>query len=128
MYGANRKTSSQGLFKKLGLLKLTEVLNFVTVAYVYRSLANPCLNELCFKRHVRNTRQANQALLFVPNWSLTCCRSAIQYRGWAMYNEIPIDIRKIDNYQSFTRNLKLYIVYCSCSIIHLYFSQPFAVF
>ena len=68
MCGANRRTASQDLFEVLGLLNLTEDLKCVTVAYVYRSLAKLCLNEFSFQAHVRNTRQATQALLFVPNW------------------------------------------------------------
>ena len=107
MCGAYRRTPSQGLFEELGFLKLTEVLKCVTVVYVYRSLANPCLNEFIFHPHIRSTRQATRALLFVPNWRLTSCRYAIQYHGSAMYNEKPIDIIHIDNYQSFKRNLKL---------------------
>ena len=109
MCGANRRTPSQDLFEELGLLKLTDVLKCVKIVYVYRSLAIPCLNEFSFQMHVWNTRQATKALLFVPNWRLTCCRNAIQYRGSAMYSEIPIDIRQIDNNQSFKRNLKFYI-------------------
>ena len=108
MCGPNRRAPFQ-FFQELGLLKLTEVLKCGAVPYIYRSLANPCLNEFSFQTHVRNTRQGTQALLFVPNRRLTCCRNRIQYRDSATYNEIPINIRQIENYQSFKRNLKKYI-------------------
>ena len=80
-----------------GTLKLTEVLKSVTVASVFRSHTNPCLNELSFQTHVRNTRQATKALFFVSNYRLTFCRNTIQYRGSVMYNEISIEKLQASN-------------------------------
>ena len=70
MFWVNRITQSQGLFEELELLKFNEDLKCVTVSYVYRSLANPWLNEFKFQAHVRYTRQTARTLLFEPNWTL----------------------------------------------------------
>ena len=59
---------------------------------------------------------------------MMCCRNAIEYCDSTNYNELPINIRKIDNQQNFKRKLKLHIADFRVNYFNIFFQELFSFF
>ena len=80
-----QRTSICGLFWELTILELGDILEHVTVAYVYISLIIPNSEEFPFQQCNQNTRKSKQVLISFPNSVLDCCRRGERLRGLTIY-------------------------------------------
>ena len=55
----------------------------------------------------KQTRNAN-FLLIVPKIKLETARSSFYYMGVKFYNDLPLNLRKVESYKEFERHLKLH--------------------
>ena len=107
--GVTQKTSSGGLFQELGIMELRDILRYVTVTFVFRSLNNPNLDEFSLQQYNRNTRQLNQRIICLPNWVLDCCRRGVRFCGANLFNGLPVYLRQSNSYNSFKYGVKRFL-------------------
>ena len=58
--------------------------------------------------HGKNTRN-NKSLLRLPKIKLEVGRSSFSYMGARLFNDLPLNIRKLDTHQQFKREIREYL-------------------
>ncbi len=62
-------------------------------------------NHFTLQRHEKQTRNNNYTLK-LPRIKTEYARKSFMYMGAIVYNELPLDIRKIESYSEFEKQLK----------------------
>ena len=78
----------------------------MTEIFVYRSLNNPLMSEFYYRYSDVNTAEFVQSLIEVPFIASTLCIQAIKYKGSAIINSTPLQIRSYEDYVTFKINFK----------------------
>ena len=59
--------------------------------------------------HSKSTRNGGY-MLKLPNIRLEYCRGSFYYMGAKLYNDLPIMIRKTENFKDFKKQLNIYVM------------------
>ena len=105
MIGLGRREPVNNRLKELGLLNINEIHKLNCCIDVLKSMQR---NEGIFnyRQYTRNTRQSTLALLEIPFVVTNHSRQNISFIGVKNWNELPREIRLIENVSEFKRHLK----------------------
>ena len=108
--GIGRLESVQPLDSSFGILPLNKLYEYVTCAFVYKSLSQGrnLFNERI--NHFYVLRNSEQQLLDVPRVFFTHSKQCILYSGPNLYNLIPSDIRNSASFKTFKVQIKSYLI------------------
>ena len=106
----DRRSSVSPMYFELKLLKLPQIVKYMTGSYVFRSLCRASSNEFTYRTYERQTRESYSNILDVPFTISTLVRQGIQYRGPTIFNAIPIEIRGSVCYNTFKVKFKKHLI------------------
>jgi len=106
---SDRRAHSEDLFRKLNWISVKDRFKIHAITYIYRSVnslnANYCRNLFEFVSRFSH-RTGDSLKLKFPKISCNFMKNSIFYNGVKMWNELPIDLRKIDRFTTFVILLK----------------------
>ena len=112
--GLGRDTPTEVLVKQAGSLSVNQLTAFATIMTVFRAISSGKPKYLSNKLKLRRQedgifpqRQANTIAMTAPRLNQT--RSGFMYRGAALFNSLPVDLRKETRLAVFKRRVKLWI-------------------
>ena len=96
------------IFKKFRILKIFDIHKLSVAIYMFKALSendtNRLLNfELNYPTHNYSTRQRNNAILPFPH--IRSVKISFHYQFVKIWNSIPSNIKQINNFRSFKRDL-----------------------
>ena len=92
------------IFLQLGLLEFMDVYRFNVVSYVHKCIIR---GDLAFK----NSRCNRDPFLLKPEFHrLTQTQHAFSFVGPTEWNKLPLNLRKIENPQTFKKSVKQYFL------------------
>ena len=100
-----RNGHSAPLFKKLSLLRIDQINQFVNVIYVFKSIRKR-ENLFKFYESSYDTRSKSSLVLSVPETFSTQSRCSVLWLGCKLWNALPISIKTIQNVSSFKCSVK----------------------
>ena len=109
LIGADRMSPSEIIFESLRLLPVEKINLYMTCIYVYKCLHTNIPHCFSYRPATRTLRSTELTLLEVPLVSRTHSQQAISFTGPTIYNNLPLNIRSLENYDSFKINLKHHI-------------------
>ena len=98
------------LFKVQGILKIGDLFKIQVLLYMFKTIKgnydNKLLSLLSYQTdiHDHNTRNAN--LFRLPNFKKSISRFSLQYRGPALWNVLPSNIRETSSINKFKSQLR----------------------
>ena len=117
-------TPSDELFKELNWLKFLERVLYHTGLMVYKALNGPAptyvasVISFMSEHHTRQTRSATSGTLHIPrsNSALLDTSNAFSVYAPKLWNNIPLEIKNIDNILKFKKDLKTYLLHNDVNI------------
>jgi hypothetical protein len=98
------------LFKELNWIPFIERRNYFSSIFIFKCLkklsAFRCHSFFNLKENNRRTRSSTNNELMLPKSHLSGFLNSIFYSGVEIYNQLDVNLRKIDNFKTFVRNLK----------------------
>ena len=107
--GLNKFDHTHEYFKNLKLLKLNDINLYSCAIFVFTSLYIRH-NGLFNFRHNAHYPLRNSKLLQLPQINSVQSQSSILYHGVIVWNNLPTDIRSLDNIATFKRKMKEYLL------------------
>ena len=104
------------LVKTLGLMNVSQRRDYFMIMLMFKSINGLVPNYLCdeITRQrdfaERTTRSTIDNNVHVPHITLECCKNAFVYRGPALWNALPDNIKKCESLNGFKQCLKLHVV------------------
>ena len=98
-------TNKNEIFNKINWLTVNQLIIYHTLLTVYkiRKTQEPeYLHAVLSRENIRNN-------IIIENTDLTLMRKSFTYRGSVCWNELPLQIKSIDNADKFKSSLKLWI-------------------
>ena len=93
------------LFKSLNILNLNDVYKLHVLVYMYKTIHEhfdrQLLSSLVLHSDVHNYATRNASQFVLPRYSRTMSRFSLQYRGPALWNELPQRLREIKTLKQF---------------------------
>ena len=108
--GLGRIESVQPVYSSMRILPLHKLYEYVTCAYVYKSIL---LGSNIFSERINDFydfRNADLRLLDVPRVFFSHSKQCILYSGPNLYNLIPLHIRNSSTFNSFKVQLKSFLI------------------
>ena len=99
-----------GEWIKSSVSNVDQIHRYTSGTFVYRSLSNPYANMFEFRCFAKNIRDSILYLLNVPFVTSIRCRQGISFRGFTIFNSIPLNIRNLINYDSLKIIYKRFIL------------------
>ena len=125
---SSSRTSSEHLFRSIGILSIHEINVLMVCIFVYKCLftqAHPCANLLNFYAGNYNTRFSNANSLTVPRINSNLGRQSITYLGTKSYNSVPREYRQnsrsIHTFKSKLKTFILTLVRSKCNALAIIF-------
>ena len=106
-----RDEPSSPLFKKLKLLKITEINKLNTATFVYKTINNLIPSPINYETHIigpYNLRRAEH--LHVPFVRSNQSQRFLHIRGANLWNELPSELKAYRTLNSFKFNMKKYLL------------------
>ena len=98
------------LLTNLRILNISNLNIYMCCNFVFKQLKkNDTLFQI-YQQDRYNTRASNAYLLSLPNIMSTHSRHSIAWAGVRSWNGLPVEIRLIQNYNTFKMNLKKYLL------------------
>ena len=118
------KDHSAPLMKSCNVLNIPDTNKYMASTFVYKCVKGSI--SLCedWFRHYRNIYNTSSILgdpLFVPQYLIMHSRQLIVYSGSKIYNDVPMEIKSLNNPESFKYNLKNF----HCCDMHNLFNSMF---
>ena len=104
------------LVKNLGLMNVTQRRDYFMLIMMFKSIhglvPDYICDEITMQRDitVRTTRSTVNNNVHVPHIILECCKNAFAYRGPALWNALPENIKKCETLNCFKKCVKLHVV------------------
>ena len=98
------------LLTNLRILNILNLNIYMCCNFVFKQLKNNDTLFQIYQQDRYNTRASNAYLLSFPNIMSTHSRHSIAWAGVRSWNGLPVEIRLIQNYNTFKINLKKYLL------------------
>ena len=98
------------LFKMLGILKLKDLYRIHVLLYMFKTINSnydsKLLALLNYQADVHNYSTRSASLFRLPNFRKSVSRFSLQYRGPALWNDLPLYMREIRSINKFKSQLR----------------------
>ena len=101
---AGYRDHSDPLFKRLGLLKLTDLYNFNLLVYMQKARSKGTFTP----RHSFETR--NRLAPASEFHRLSKCQQAVSFAGPAAWNRLPVRLKELENLNKFKKTVKSFLI------------------
>lgn len=108
-----RETPIRDMLQKLKWLSVRQLIYFNVLLFIYKMQNNLLPKHLCknirytYEQHTINTRNRNKIRL--PTCKKTSTQNSLFYKGFKLYNEIPINIKQLSE-RKFKIKLREYVL------------------
>ena len=115
-------TPSDELFKELNWLKFPKRVLYHTGLMVYKALNGQAptyvasMISFVSEHHARQTRSATSGTLYIPKSNSALLDNAFSVYAPKLWNNIPLEIKNIDNIFKFKKDLKTYLLHNDVNI------------
>ena len=119
------KDHSAPLVKSCNMLNIFDINKYIVSTFVYKFVKgriSVCEDWFRPNRNIYSTRSSLSDPLFVPQYLVMHLRQSILYRGPKMNNDVPMEIRLLNNPKSFKYKPKNFIAaICIIGLILVFF-------
>jgi hypothetical protein len=104
--GVNNRMSCRSMFGEFKILTVTSLYVFEILCFIIKNKIYTTQNS---DIHSYNTIHKHN--LYVQQCNTACCKKSVINRGTKIYNNLPLEIKSVENFKVFKKKLKNYLLH-----------------
>ena len=114
--GRPRFSHTRELYQQLNFLIVNKIYTYMVALYVWKALDSGATNEFRIRDSTGySLRSVDPSTLAVPFINSSHSQRSIKFAGPKIYNDIPLGVKRADNYNTFKINFKKFLLHTNSS-------------